>query len=260
MLIKPLSAIAASDDPAINTVNYPGLKFALNPSALSANGLTFTSLVGGIAQTFTSASALSGDGTYIQTHATAMPASGTGGAGTIPGPSASQKVLLLYIGGYPVDAVQTAGDCFGLGDPVNGPGIALATHGDLAAGPLWMLKDAANYLSMPVMTKNGIASTYGAMALTVDVSGGAGKMHVFDADVIEVAPLTAGGGTIVGAWGNIAPGGSSTKRFQLPINKRVYGAYMFYLSALPTDAEVQSILAWMYANPTRLHPNLIGRA
>lgn len=252
MLIKPLSAIAEADDPAINAANYPGLIFGVNASSVTSS-TRLTSLLGDITQSNSGTVTVDASGDFFATSASYGPTT-TGTSGTLRGPTSAEKVLMLYVGTLASETVS-----IGFGDPVNGPGFGAAVAGSNAGGPVWVLRTAGagNYHDLPNLTKTDLGGTHGVMALSLDISGNAGKLHAIDDTGFESASTVSAAGTLAGNWGDISTG--MTAKLRLPVSANIYGVYLFYLDALPTDDEIKAICGWMYANPTRVHPNLIGR-
>lgn len=246
ILHKPLSSISAADDPAITAENYPGLIYGINASSVSANGLSLTSVLGGVVQgTSAYPLVLDDGGEFFTVQGAFLPSSLSG---VIPGPDyTTDKVLALYVGGLLSDTQKAS-----IGDSYSVAGFSFSTAADA-----YITRDAANYHTMPNQTKNGFAGAYGVQAVVVDLAANTGAVHSLDSAGLEV-DATVATLTLAGAWGNIA--GDAQPKLILPSNQRIYGMYLFYLSALPTDAEVAAILGWTYANPSRLYPGLAGRA
>lgn len=246
ILHKPLSSISVADDPAITAENYPGLIYGINAASVSANGLSLTSVLGGVVQ------GLAGDpfvvdagGEFFTTPSAYLP---TSPSGVIPGPDyTTDKVLALYVGGLFNDTQKAS-----IGDSDNVAGFSFST-----AANAYITRDATNYHTLPNQTKTGFAGAYGVQAVVVDLANNTGAVHSLDSAGLEV-DATVATLTLAGAWGNIA--GAAQTKLILPPSQRIYGMYLFYLSALPTDAEIAAILGWTYANPSRLYPGLAGRA
>lgn len=246
ILHKPLSSISAADDPAITSENYPGLIYGINASSVAADGLSLTSVLGGVVQgTGGDPFVLDDGGEFFTVPALFLPSFKSG---VIPGPDyTTDKVLALYVGGL-ADDTQTAG----IGNPISVAGFGFSTGANS-----YVTRDATNYHTLPNQTKVGFAGTYGVQAVVVDLANNTGAVHSLDSAGLEV-DATVAFNTLAGAWGNIAS--AAETKLILPPSQRIYGMYLFYLSALPTDAEISAILGWTYANPSRLYPGLAGRA
>lgn len=245
ILHKPLSSISAADDPAITAENYPGLIYGINASSVAADGLSLTSVLGGVVQGMLNPATVDAGGEFFTVPTAFVPSSSSG---VIPGPDyTTDKVLALYVGGLTNDLEIAA-----IGDAYNVAGFGFGTGANA-----YITRDAANYHTLPNQTKNGFAGTYGVQAVVVDLADNTGAVHSLDSAGLEV-DATVATLTLAGVWGNIA--GATQTKLILPQIRRIYGMYLFYLSALPTDAEISAILGWTYANPSRLYPGLAGRA
>ncbi len=226
---------------APSQANFPALVHSFTAADIAANGLSITDPLGGVVVSTGSGFVKSGNGFYAVGGSLTW---AQNKAFTSPG---SNAIVLLATGSMPLSAI------FNYGDTSAGvTGIILAQN---AAGAAQ--KDATDYSTGVVTTATAPLL---AQAMKVDIPNDACKSFALGTGntsvVSEAATIT---GSIAGPWGTPSLPASGSNVFLINSSYSVSGIFVLHFTAAPTDAEMETAVAWMAGNPGQLYPGFAGR-
>ncbi len=227
--------------PAPTQANYPCLFHSFSAAGISANGQTITDPIGGVTIGVTSGFVKSGNGFYQ-----VAPVAGASQTGVWATPG-NKSILVIATGSLGPSLSFSYGDSNGI--------TSVPTQGNTSGAAS---KDAADYAYFSAIT----GSPYLAIATAVNVAGGTCETFALPTapsipPAISVGTTTVTG-SIVGPWPT--PSAVATPTSQIFTHTAfITGAFVLLFNTLPSNAEIEGIVAWMAANPLNLPPSLLGR-